>query len=64
VRRVEAVHWLEELGIPEAVWVFQVERFGPLVVTMDAHGASLHRDLAAKVGKNVEGLHARIRGGN
>lgn len=41
VRRVLAVHWLE-LGIPEALWVLEVERFGPLVVAMDAHGGSVY----------------------
>jgi fumarate hydratase subunit beta len=60
VRRVTAVHWLDELGIPEAVWVFEVERFGPLTVTMDAHGRSLYDDLAVVVNKNLEAIHARI----
>ena len=42
VKRVRSVHWLE-LGIPEALWVLEVERFGPLVVAMDAHGESVYR---------------------
>ncbi len=45
IRRVRAVYWLEEFGSPEAIWEFEVERF-PVVVTMDAHGGSLHRDVA------------------
>lgn len=36
------VFWLEQLGMPEAVWLFRVKDFGPLVVAMDAHGASLY----------------------
>lgn len=63
VKRVVAVHWLEELGMPEAVWVMEVERFGPLVVAMDGHGRSLYKDLAATVGKNMEAIRARIKGG-
>lgn len=59
---VRAVHWLEELGIPEAIWVFEVERFGPLVVAMDSHGRSLYKDLSAQVEKNMEAIRARIRG--
>jgi len=39
---VTAVYWLEELGMPEAVWIFNVKDFGPLVVAMDAHGESLY----------------------
>jgi len=63
VRGVSAVHWLEELGIPEAVWVFDVERFGPLTVTMDAHGKSLYDELNLVVSKNLEAIHARIEEG-
>jgi len=60
VHRVPAVHWLDELGIPEAVWIFEVERFGPLTVTMDARGKSLYDELAVTVEKNLEAIHARM----
>lgn len=63
VKRVPAVHWLEELGMPEAIWVMEVERFGPLVVAMDSHGKSLYKDLSVTVGKNMEAIRARIKGG-
>ena len=33
--------YLERFGSPEAIWAFQVKEF-PAVVTMDAHGNSLH----------------------
>ncbi len=62
IQRVREVHGLEELGIPEAIWVFEVERFGPLVVAMDAHGRSLYKDLSAQVERNMEAIRARIRG--
>ncbi len=42
IYEVEGVHWLEELGMPEAVWVFKVKNFGPLVVSMDSHGKSIY----------------------
>ncbi|MDD5764066.1 MAG: fumarate hydratase C-terminal domain-containing protein, partial [Candidatus Bipolaricaulis anaerobius] len=61
VKRVAAVHWLEELGMPEAIWVMEVERFGPLVVAMDSHGKSLYKDLAVQVEANMKGIRARIR---
>ena len=44
VTNVETVYKLEEFGTPEAFWVIQVEDF-PCVVTMDAHGGSLHKDI-------------------
>jgi fumarate hydratase subunit beta len=40
VKRVLGVHKLD-FGVPEAIWVIEVEDF-PAVVTMDAHGNSLH----------------------
>jgi fumarate hydratase class I len=44
VKRVEKVFMLEEFGVPEALWVIQVEKF-PVMVTMDAHGGSLHTEV-------------------
>lgn len=41
IPRVERVFMLEEFGVPEALWVIEVERF-PVMVTMDSHGGSLH----------------------
>ena len=32
IKRVRGVHWLDELGIAQAMWVFEVERFGPFLV--------------------------------
>lgn len=42
VDEVLDVFWLERLGMPEAVWLFKVEDFGPLTIAMDAHGGSLY----------------------
>jgi fumarate hydratase class I len=41
IPRVEKVFMLSEFGVPEALWVIDVERF-PVMVTMDSHGGSLH----------------------
>ncbi|AEG18514.1 FumA C-terminus/TtdB family hydratase beta subunit [Methanobacterium paludis] len=38
---VRDVHWLD-LGVPEAVWELEVEKFGPLIVTMDSEGGNLY----------------------
>ncbi len=45
VRRVHGVHKLD-FGVPEAIWVIEIQDF-PAVVTMDAHGSSLHADVSA-----------------
>ena len=44
IPRVEKVFMLSEFGVPEALWVIDVERF-PVMVTMDSHGGSLHAEV-------------------
>lgn len=44
IPRVEKVFMLAEFGVPEALWVIEVDRF-PVMVTMDSHGGSLHADV-------------------
>jgi fumarate hydratase class I len=46
IRRVKNVYMMEEFGAPEAIWEFEVVDF-PAVVTMDANGNSLHREVLA-----------------
>jgi tartrate/fumarate subfamily iron-sulfur-dependent hydro-lyase beta chain len=53
---MKEVHFLEELGPVEAVWVFDAEELGPLVVTMDSHGNSLHDAVSAVTGENLAGV--------
>ncbi|RLF43675.1 MAG: fumarate hydratase [Thermoplasmata archaeon] len=48
IKEVKNVYWLEELGMPEALWVFEVEDFGPLTVTIDAHGRNLTEEVKQK----------------
>ncbi len=50
IKRVREVHWLD-LGVPEALWVLEVERFGPLVVTIDAKGQNLYDKVMEKARK-------------
>jgi len=44
IKEVKDVLLLDELGAPEAFWVLAVEDF-PAIVTMDAHGNSLHKSV-------------------
>lgn len=46
IMAVRGVYLMEKFGAPEAIWQFEVERF-PAVVTMDAHGRSLHQEVWA-----------------
>ena len=42
----EYIRLMKEFGAPEAIWEFEVEDF-PAVVTIDAHGNSLHKEVFA-----------------
>lgn len=44
IKEVRGVYWLEELGMPEAVWALWVEKF-PLIVGVDAHGNDLYQQV-------------------
>ena len=46
IKRVRNVYLLEQFGSPEAIWELEVQDF-PAVVTMDAHGRSLHQEIFA-----------------
>lgn len=41
IKRVVTAHWVKELGLAQAIWVLDVERFGPFLVESDMHGNSL-----------------------
>src|SRR5688572_28845475 len=57
IERVDGVS-LMEFGTPEAMWHLQVKDF-PAIVTMDAHGNSLHRDVEQASGEVLKELGAR-----
>ncbi len=59
VRKVVAVEWLD-LGMPEAMWVLEVENFGPMVVAIDSHRNNAFRNVAAKVALNREKILERF----
>ena len=44
IHTVTGVDFLEEMGVPEAMWHFEVTGF-PAIVTMDAQGNSLHQQV-------------------
>ena len=52
ITRVDGVSLLE-LGTPEAMWHLTVKDF-PAIVTMDAHGNSLHRDIEQESAAHLE----------
>lgn len=59
VREVEGVEWYD-LGMPEALWKLKVEKFGPLIVTIDAKGNSMYKDIGKKVEENLKRIYQKI----
>ncbi len=60
IKRVVNVYWLDELGIPEAVWLFEVEEFGPLTVTIDATGKNLYDEILENAKKKAQEILAKL----
>jgi len=46
ITKVNNVYLMEKFGAPEAIWDLQIQDF-PALVTIDAHGHSLHEEVAA-----------------
>ena len=57
IKKVVAAHWLEEVGIAQAIWVLDVERFGPFLVESDMQGRSLFETENAKIAPGLEKLY-------
>ena len=48
IKKIKNVFWLD-LGVPEAIWELEVEKFGPLVVAMDSKGANLYEEIRKNI---------------
>ncbi len=61
IKKVRDVHWLDELGIAQALWVLEVENFGPLLVESDLEGNSLFERNNAAVNAGFDKLYEGLR---
>ena len=59
IKNVKTVEWYD-LGVPEALWVFEVEEFGPLAVSIDSHGNNLFEDVKKQVEENKQKIYAKL----
>lgn len=59
IQEVENVYGLEQFGSPEAIWQLRIEKF-PVVVTIDSHGQSLHREIETYSGSKLSELMTAI----
>jgi L(+)-tartrate dehydratase beta subunit len=61
IKNVVAAHWVEDLGLAQAIWVMDVENFGPFLVESDAAGNSLFERENAKIAPGLEALYEGTR---
>lgn len=59
IKNVRSVEWFD-LGMPEAMWIFEVEEFGPLAVAIDSHGSNLFTDVAKDVEANRQRIYQKL----
>jgi fumarate hydratase subunit beta len=59
IKEVKGVY-LEELGMPEAVWVLETDHFGPLIVGIDARGQSLYEKVDERVKENLREVKRKL----
>ena len=61
IKDVKAVYWAEELGNAQAMWVFEVENFGPFLVESDLKGNSLFEQQGKLINANLEALYDGLK---
>jgi len=61
ITRVVNAYWSQELGVAQALWVLDVENFGPLLVESDLQGNSLFERENAKIAEQIDKLYAGTR---
>jgi len=59
IKSVKNVEWLD-LGMPEAMWILEVEEFGPLAIAIDSHGNNLFEDVKKKVEENKQKIYQKL----
>lgn len=59
VKNVRNVEWYD-LGMPEAMWILEVEDFGPLTVAIDAHGNNLFENVMKEVEESKQKIYEKL----
>ncbi len=61
IKGVKAVYWIEELGNAQAMWVFEVQNFGPFIVESDLRGNSLFEQQGKRINANLARLYEGLK---
>ena len=59
IKQVKGVEW-SDLGMPEAMWILEVENFGPLTVAIDAHGNNLFETIQTKADEKKQAIYQKL----
>jgi len=59
IKHVKGVEW-SDLGMPEAMWILEVEDFGPLTVAIDCHGNNLFETIQTKAEKEKPRIYRKL----
>jgi fumarate hydratase subunit beta len=59
IKRVKSVEW-SDLGMPEAMWVLEVEEFGPLTVAIDTQGNNLFETIQNKADEEKLKIYKKL----
>jgi len=59
IKDVKGVEWYD-LGMPEAMWIFEAEELGPLAVAIDSQGNNLFTDVAKTVEQNKQRIYQKL----
>ena len=64
VKKVRNLYWKKELGLAQAMWLIDVENFGPFIAESDVLGNSLfereNKKISEKITKAYEGTRPAV----
>lgn len=61
IKGIRDVHWFDELGVAQAMWMVEVENFGPFIADSDLEGNSLFERENARVKEGFARLYEGTR---
>jgi fumarate hydratase subunit beta len=59
IKKVKGVEW-SDLGMPEAMWILEVEEFGPVTVAIDTHGNNLYETIQDKAENEKRSIYRKL----
>ena len=61
IKTVKQVEWFKELGNAQALWVFEVENFGPFLVDSDSRETACSSSRESSIHENLVHLYAGLK---